>query len=297
MFHLAQVIKVCAGFVERVARLRTHSSNCIYRLLCFRDCTFLNAGPVKSKVSFYIPGVCSFWGNKLLDGILHEARALLQPPTSPEQADHRPRTHSHRIIGRGLKVLRHPPQAHRLGRHKQRAALDARLAVDGLDAGVDPDLPPLLAPLARGQLLVGHGAGAQDVDVGRQRGPLVDDVEVCGEHAAGAEVLERGARGVLVQQGGDGAAVDDAGPAYCPRAQVDDGDDLAGGAVVEDVLVGADAAGAGQGPRCYALGPRLGGDALVGLVVEAGPLRVREEVLHHGELGGGGADVRGEGVV
>lgn len=199
-----------------------------------------------------------------------------------------------------LEVLGHPPQAHRLGRHKQRAALDARLAVDRLDAGVDPDLAAPLAPLLGRQRLLRDRPGAQDVEVGRQRRPLVGDVEVCREQApgpSGREVPERRARRVLVQQGGDGPAVDHARPADGPRAEVHHRDDLARRGVVEDVLVGADAAGAGQGPRGYALRAGLGGDALVGLVVERGPLRVREEVLHHGQLGGGGADVAGEGGV
>lgn len=66
---------------------------------------------------------------------------------------------------------------------------------------------------------------------------------------------------------------------------------------MEDVLVGADAAGPRERARRYALRARLGWDPLVGVVVETGPLRVREEMFHHGELGGGGADVPGQGLV
>lgn len=203
-------------------------------------------------------------------------------------------------IGYDLEVLRHPPQVHRLGRHKQRAALDARIALSRLNSGIHPDLPPPLSPLLRRKPLLGDRPGAQDVEVGRQRRPLVGDVEVRGEQAAapaGREVLERRARRVLVQQRRDEPAVGDARPADGARAQPDDRDDLARRAVVEDVLVGADAAGARQRARGYALGARLGRDALVGVVVERGPLRVREEALHHGELGGGAADVAGQGGV
>lgn len=102
---------------------------------------------------------------------------------------------------------------------------------------------------------------------------------------------------MLVQDGGDDAPVHDARPADGAGAKVDDGDGLARRPVVPDVLVGAHAAGAGQGTRRDALRARGARDALVGVVVAGQPVRVREQVFDQGEVAGRVADVGGEGGV
>lgn len=213
------------------------------------------------------------------------------------------RTHLSELVWKRL-------QLYALGRDEQRPALHTHPPLDRLDPGVDPDLPRPLAPLPGRERLLGHRVGPHDVEVGRQRGALVRDVQAGRERAlaAGGQVAGGGARAVLVQDGGDEAAVDDARPADGAGPEVDDGDGLAGPVVVPDVLVPADAAGPAQGAGREAPRPGGGGgggaggvvvprQALVGVVVAGGPVRVGEEAPHDGEVGRGLADVGEQGGV
>lgn len=102
---------------------------------------------------------------------------------------------------------------------------------------------------------------------------------------------------MLVQDRGDEAPVHDARPARGARAEVDDGDGLARPAVAPHVLVPAQAARPAQGPRRDARRPGVRGEALVRLVVAGGPVPVREETLHDGQVRRRLADVGGQGGV
>lgn len=184
------------------------------------------------------------------------------------------------------EALGNPPELLAPGYDEQGAAGDAGLAVEGLEEEVDPDLPVALAALGGVELVVAEGAGADDVEGAGGGGPAVLQVEAGREHAlaAGAErgLLEGGARAVLVEDGGERAAVHHRGEARDAGAQVDDVDDLGarvwwgggergeggpGRAVVEDVLVGAYAGGAAEGPRGEVVRARVERDRAVGFVV------------------------------
>lgn len=82
----------------------------------------------------------------------------------------------------------------------------------------------------------------------------------------------------------------DHGPPRDGIAEVHHREDLAGHAVVEHVLVAADARGRAQGPRGEPIGSGLGGEGGVGVVVVGGPVRGSEEGLDEGQGGGFGLD-------
>lgn len=169
-----------------------------------------------------------------------------------------------------------------LGHDEQGLRLDGDLALLRLERAPDPELAVALpdAVVAHNVVVVaGDGGRADDVEgVGQGRG-AVPQLEVGGDAGVAREPQDGAAAERLVEQGGQGAAVDDAGPAGEGGAEVDDGDDLAGGRVVEDALEG-EARGPAHGARGDA---RPGGDA--GVRVPGRPGRVGRQLLDEGQGG------------
>lgn len=147
------------------------------------------------------------------------------------------------------KPLLHPSQLSPFGNYKQRSPAHTLQPLRRLQPNINPDLARALPPVVGLELLVAPCAGLDHVEPPRERRPQVRQIQVRRQHAlaAGGGLGEGGARRVLVEEGGEQAAVHDARPAGGGEAEEDDVDDgfVGGGWGVEDVLVGADAGGGG----------------------------------------------------
>lgn len=134
-----------------------------------------------------------------------------------------------------------------------------------------------LAALLLGQLLIAPRLDTNNVELGSIRSGHIVQLQVGRQAREASPLLERGAAAALVQDGGQQAAVHDAGPARGGRAKEDDADALARFLVVPHAVVAANALGAGHGAGRDVLRPVLLRQRLVR--VPRLPCRIRAELL------------------
>jgi len=166
---------------------------------------------------------------------------------------------------------------------KQGRALDRQVARYGiLNGRIKVALVVALPPLRLGQVLFWTGFHPHHVKSIGQGRLLVFDRQVC-RHARQATPLAKGsAAAALVEDGGEDAAVYDAGPTGGATAKIHDADKLACRSVVKDSLIAAHAPRSPESTGSDVLGLVLGGERLVG--VPGIPSRVGFQLFDYGEV-------------